>query len=83
MIGPTDLLQVPYPISNSGTYVCFFGEAEFEHLFLLLIIKKFIRHTDWQLTVVLHVFTTTTPILQFLNPTAPQNKEKLILQTKF
>jgi len=63
--------------------VCFFGEAEFEHLFLILIIKKFKGHKDWQLTVVLNVFTTTTPILQFLKPTAPQNKDKLILQMKF
>jgi hypothetical protein len=75
-------MQVPYPISKNGTYVCFSREAEFEHLFLLWSFKKFIKHTDQQLTVVLNVFTTTTPILQFLKPTAPQNKEKLILQTK-
>jgi hypothetical protein len=38
-------MQNPYPISKSDTYVCFFGKAEFEHLFLLWSIKKFIRHT--------------------------------------
>jgi hypothetical protein len=64
-------MEVPYSISKGGTYVCFSGEAEFEHLFLLWSIKKFIRHIDQQLTVVLNVFTTTMPILQFLKPTTP------------